>query len=104
MPDLPIACSLEADDLRRRLEEIAALGAECLQARDAEGEAHLLRFRSDPVTLRRLGAIVDAESACCPFLELRLSQEGDELILRIAAPGDGARVANDLALAFGEPR
>jgi hypothetical protein len=104
MTDLPIACSLGADDLRRRLEEIAALGAESLRARDAEGEAHVLRFRSDPETLRRLEAVVEAEAACCAFLDLRLSQEGDELILRIATPGGGSQVAKELALAFGEPR
>jgi hypothetical protein len=41
----PVACSLGADDLRRRLEEIAALGSESLTGRDTDGETRVLRFR-----------------------------------------------------------
>jgi hypothetical protein len=83
------------------MDAIAALGAASLKGRVTDRDAHVLRFRSDPATRRRLERIVTAESECCPFLDLRLSQEGDELMLRIAAPRDGARVAEELARAFG---
>jgi len=98
---LPIACSLGADDLRRRLEEIAAVGAESLLDRDGDGEARVLRFRGDAETRRRLERIVAAESECCAFLDLRLVEDGDELTLRIDAPAGGAEAADALALAFG---
>jgi hypothetical protein len=45
--ELPIACSLGADDLTARLELIAAIGAAHLIARDTEGDTQLLRFRPD---------------------------------------------------------
>lgn len=101
---LPIACSLGACDLRRRLDEIAALGRESLRSRSADGDRQILRFRADPATQQRLGEIVAAEARCCAFLDLDLTQEGDELVLRIAAPANQLAVADALALAFGEPR
>jgi hypothetical protein len=101
--ELPIACSLEASALRRRLEEIAAAGAESLTSRSAEGDTHSLRFRSDPATRRRLERIVAAEAECCAFLDLDLRSDGGELVLTIAAPPDGQPVAEQLALAFGQP-
>jgi hypothetical protein len=97
----PIACSLNASELERRLAEIAAVGAEGLTGSSAEGGRHLLRFRADAEVRRRLEAIVTAEVACCPFLDLSLSEQGDELILSINAPEEGRGVSDGLAAAFG---
>jgi hypothetical protein len=84
MPDTPpIACSLGADPLRQRLDEIAALAADSLQNQTTEGDTQILHFLSDPTTRRRLEEIVAAEAECCPFLDLQLTEEGNELILRV---------------------
>lgn len=96
----PIACSLGASDLRQRLDEIAEIGADSLIERDADGGRHLLRFRSDPETRRRLETIVAAEAECCSFLELSLEEQGGELVLSVSAPEDGQSVADELAAAF----
>jgi hypothetical protein len=96
----PIACSLGANDLQRRLDEIAAVGAAGLIARDIENGKHRLRFRSDPKTRRRLEEIVAAEAECCSFLDLQLTERGGELVLTLTAPNDGQAVANELAAAF----
>jgi hypothetical protein len=96
----PIACSLSASDLRQRLDEIAEVGANSLIERSADGEPHLLRFRSDPETRRRLEAIVTAEAKCCSFLDLSLAEEGGELVLSVSAPEDGEPIADELAAAF----
>jgi hypothetical protein len=98
-----IACSLGADDLQRRLAAIAELGAGSLIAREADGGRHLLRFRADPETRRRLEAIAAAEVECCSFLELSLRQRGGELVLSIAAPRGGQPIADELAAAFAPP-
>jgi hypothetical protein len=100
---LPIACSLDAEDLRRRLSEIAAVGAESLFARDSDGPRHTLRFRSDPQTRRRLERIVAAEAECCSFLDLTLVEQKGELVLTVEAPEDERAVADGLADAFGMP-
>jgi hypothetical protein len=96
----PIACSLGASDLRQRLNEIAEVGADSLIERSADGARHLLRFRSDPDTRRRLDAIVAAEAKCCSFLGLSLAEEGGELVLSISASQDGQPLADELAAAF----
>jgi hypothetical protein len=98
---LPIACSLGTSDLRRRLAEIAAIGAESLTGHQADEGRHLLRFRADSGTRRRLEEIVAAEAECCAFLDLALEERDDELLLSIAAPPDGQAVADELAAAFG---
>jgi hypothetical protein len=96
----PIACTLGANDLQRRLDQIAEVGAAGLIAHDAENGKHRLRFRSDPKTRRRLDEIVAAEAECCSFLDLDLTERGGELVLTLTAPEDGRAVANELAAAF----
>lgn len=98
---LPIACSLDAGDLKQRLAAIAEIGAESLLGRETDGGRHLLRFRSDAETRRRLEEIVAAEAECCSFLDLTLEERSDELILSVAAPENGQAVADELAAAFG---
>lgn len=102
--ELPIACSLGASDLKRRLTAIAEIGAKSLRGREADGKRHLLRFRSDAETRRQLEAIVAAEAECCSFLDLTLEEDGSELVLTVAAPEDGQAVADELAAAFAGAR
>lgn len=81
----PIACSLDPDDLQRRLDEIAELAAESLSSPETESDHHLLRFRNDAETRRRLEELVAAEARCCPFLDLTLTHSDDELMLSVVA-------------------
>jgi hypothetical protein len=97
---LPIACSLGAGDLKRRLAAIAEIGAESLLGREADEGRHLLRFSGDAATRKRLEEIVAAEAECCSFLHLTLEERGGELVLSVAAPQDGQVVADELAAAF----
>ncbi len=96
-----IACSLDAGGMQERLAEIAAVGATSLSRSERSGDCHRLCFRPDPGTRDRLEAIVAAEAACCPFLEIELVEQGDELLLTLAAPSEGEAVAEALAAAFG---
>jgi hypothetical protein len=96
----PIACSLDSSDLRKRLDEIAEVGAHSLLGRDADGDKHVLRFRSNAPTRRRLEEIVAAEAKCCSFLDLTLEAQEGELVLTLTAPDGGQPVADQLAAAF----
>lgn len=100
----PIACSLDASQLRERLAEIEAVGAESLIDKTQEGERHVLNFRADAGTARRLEEIVAAESRCCAFLDLKLTRQGDELTLTVAAPSGGEEIADELAVSFAGGR
>jgi hypothetical protein len=102
-PD-PIACTLGVDDLQQRLDEIAALGADSLAGHESEDGAHILRFRPDERTHRRLEKIVAAEAQCCSFLDLSLTEREGELLLNIAATEGGEQLAEALALAFLQRR
>ncbi|MFI5028496.1 MAG: hypothetical protein ACHQCF_05885 [Solirubrobacterales bacterium] len=101
MADQPVRCSLGGADLQKRLETIAELGAGSLVRRSITPDRHVLRFRSEAATRRRLEEIVAAEAECCSFLDLELSDEGGELVLSIRAPAEGRPVADELAAAFG---
>jgi hypothetical protein len=98
--ELPIVCSLGADDLAARLDLIAAIGAESLISRAAEGDTQLLRFRRDDGVRRALEGIVAAGARCCAFLEMEIREEDGALVLAIDAPADATPVAAALAAAF----
>jgi len=98
--ELPVVCSLGAGDLQERLAEIAMIGVEALIDRSSAEGVHLLRFRSNPESRSRLEEIVAAEAQCCAFLDLSLREEGDDLLLSIAAPDAGQETADALAAAF----
>ena len=101
---IPVACSLGVSDLRQRLIEIAAIGAESLIERSEIDDRQVLRFRSDSDTRRRLEGVVAAEAKCCSFLELELEERNGELILSIGASEDGQPIAGELAAAFAGVR
>ena len=99
----PIACLLGAAELEQRVATIAEVGAASLLSRSTPAGRHLLRFRPSIQTRERLEEIVAAESECCSFLDLALTEEDGELVLSIAAPDDGQETAAALAEAFGAP-
>jgi hypothetical protein len=99
---LPIACSLNAGDLQQRLAAAAKIGEESLIDHETDEGRHLLRFRADGETRKRLKEIVAAEAECCSFLNLVLEEHDGELILSVAAPQDGQAFADELAAAFAE--
>jgi hypothetical protein len=100
----PIACTLGESDLRRRLKQIAALGADALIAHEEASGIHTLRFRRDEETRRQLEQIVDAEASCCSFLDLAIDGRDGELILIVDAPTEGRLLADELARAFSATR
>jgi len=100
----PIACTLDESDLRQRLDQIAALGADALIAHGETDGTHTLRFRRDDATCRQLRQIVEAESKCCPFLALQVNESAGGLLLTIDAPAEGRAVADELARSFSATR
>ena len=97
--ETPIACSLNAEELPRRLAEVRAVGADALLEVDGGGA---LRFRNDETTRARLEEIVAAESECCAFLTFDLRVTGEGLELRVTAPEGAEALADELADAFKE--
>ena len=87
---LPIACSLNADDLAQRREEWRAL--------PLLGARVQLRF---PLSARAdLDRLVEAEARCCPFLTLRVTERVDALVLTVDAPEGAEAVLGGMVEAF----
>ena len=93
---LPIACTLTADELPERLGEMRAIGRDALIAAGERG----LRFRADPGVRERLEALAAAEAECCAFMTLAVTEENGELVLSIDAPPDAEPVVHELVAAF----
>jgi hypothetical protein len=98
--ELPIACSLTAAELPKRLAEMAALGREALVDVRTESRRAELRFADAAGVRQRVEAIVAAESECCAFLTMRVSDAPDSVVLAISAPEDAELVLHELVAAF----
>jgi hypothetical protein len=96
-PETPIACSLSAAELPRRLAQMSAIGRDALLSVSRDGA---MRFRNEGTIRERLEAIVAAESECCSFLSFDLAKSSGELVLTIRAPEGAEPVARDLVEAF----
>lgn len=96
--DLPIACSLSAEELPERLGAMAALGRTSLLAADRDGARAVLRFR--PAARAELAAIVAAEEECCAFLSMELHDEPDSIVLTVQAPAAAEPLLHELVGAF----
>jgi cytochrome c-type biogenesis protein len=102
---VPIACTLTAAELPKRMAEMAAVGQASLIALQTGEHFAQLRFRREADTAERLAAIVAAESGCCGFLAMRLDDEPGALRLTIEAPEGAEPVLDELVEAFaGEPQ
>jgi hypothetical protein len=96
----PIACSLSAGDLTARLAEMTALGRDALSDCTATATHAELRFSGDDSVRERLAAIVAAESRCCAFLTLRVTEAPGAAVLTIGAREGAEPVLADLVAAF----
>lgn len=98
----PIACSLNADDYRQRVDAVRELGAAALLSVSDRSDGAELTFRNTTGVREELTAIVQAENACCPFLDLSIGsdEDEDELSLTITAPREALAVVRDLVRSF----
>ena len=95
-----IACSLNADDYRQRLDAVRELGAAALLSVNDRSDGAELTFHNTTRVHEELTAIVEAENACCPFLDLSIGSDEDELSLTITAPREALAVVRDLVRSF----
>lgn len=99
-PESPVACSLSATELPLRLAEMAALGRAALVDAVADATRAELRFAAGAGVRDRLRAVVAAESRCCAFLTMRVTEERDAVVLTIEAPEGAGSILAGLVAAF----
>jgi hypothetical protein len=80
--DVPIACDMTSaeDTPDERMAEWRELFDQALLRRERHADSVSLYFRNEPAMREQLLDLVRREHACCPFLDLRISSAGDELI------------------------
>lgn len=97
----PIACTLDVGSFKARLTWIADLNAKALTTSRRGDLALILEYR--PEALADVRELVRGEQACCAFLDFRLDERGDKLVLTITAP-EAARDAADMLFEQFEAR
>ena len=96
MKELPIACSLDAEQLAERKERWHALGEHALISAERTDEGVRQRYRGGAAIEAELRALVALEAKCCPFLDLRLERVDAETWLEISGPPEAAQVIDEL--------
>jgi hypothetical protein len=100
---IPIACTLDAGDLRERGAEWRAFDQEVVVER-ARVSSERLRLRLDPDLDDAVARTVDLarrEKACCGFFEFSLVILADATWLEVAVPSDAVGILDEFAIAPG---
>lgn len=88
MNELPVACTLSAEELRTgRAGLLPGLIASASEHHLA-GDALSLRFEAHPGILERIAAVIERERQCCAFLrfELVVPPVGGPMRLEVSGP------------------
>lgn len=93
MDEPTIACSLGEEDYRKRLSSIRKVGEAAFLEVEPRPDGAVLSFRDSEQVRAELASIVEAEAACCSFLELSVHTQEDRLIPDhpFSARGDAGR-------------
>jgi hypothetical protein len=76
--DLPIACTLTPEELRRGRDALLPGVIRRAEAHEAVAGGFRFRFKTEPGLLAGLAAMIEAERHCCRFLHFQVSAEPDE--------------------------
>lgn len=95
-----IAGRLSADDYRRRLANIREIGDRAFLMSEDRPDGATLTFLNSGEVHEELEAIVQAESACCPFLVFGITERHDRLDLVISTPPEALPIVRDLVRSF----
>ncbi|TCA03811.1 hypothetical protein [Rhizobium leguminosarum] len=98
--EAPIACTLNAGDLKIRTAQIEALALRHLKQVSREPLSIQLTYAIE--ALPELRDLVAKETECCAFLDFDLKEDRDGVRLRITAP-EAARDATDTLFAHFAP-
>jgi hypothetical protein len=104
-PEVPIACSVTADQASARVTALVELAEHSLIAADQTGSLTAeLQFRNDPQSAERVAAFIAAERACCPFFQFsRVEADQERLIVHVSAPSGAEAMVASLVNAFHAP-
>jgi hypothetical protein len=77
-PDLPIACTLTPEEMRRGREGLLPGILARAEAHEPLADGFRFRFKSEAGLIPALAAMIEAERRCCRFLHFQVAAEPDE--------------------------
>jgi len=92
MKQLPIACTLGADELAERTARWRDLADRALIAAEPTPTGARQRYRATDGVESELRELVALERECCAFLGLRLEVRDDEVILEVSGPPEAEEI------------
>ena len=98
--ELPIACSLDAGGLERRLADISAIGAKALISHNKVDNRNVLRFRPSAGVKSRLRRSPKPRANVAVSSRSSLGAQDDDLVLSVSAPGEAEALADEFATLF----
>ncbi len=92
-----LACSLSGPDL---IERIAAWGRVAARAtsRAVEPGRIVSTYPPDPLILRELRALIAAEADCCSFMQFKVEEGADQVVVELRVPDE---MSETLAVMLG---
>ena len=88
MIELPVACTLAAEEMEgRRVDLLDTLAHAALERRELE-DGYALRFAPEPGRVPELARVIEQERRCCAFLRFCLTVEpaGGPVWLELTGP------------------
>jgi hypothetical protein len=99
--ELPLACSLEADELEQRTGRWRQVSRRALIESSLVGGASRLRYRAAEGVEAELRQLVELERVCCAFLEFSLRELDGEIVLEVSGPPQSVKVVAEFAESAG---
>lgn len=93
--EIPIVCSLEAEQMPERLQEWEAVSAR-VEARRPTPDGVELCLPLDPDLLGAVATVAAKEVACCSFFTFTLTITASAAWLAVAAPDDAVPIVREL--------
>ena len=98
MSKIPIACTLETNELGTRVDEWAEMLRRATSREMTDAGAHVT-FARDAALAAELADLMAREVDCCGFFTFTLTVSHDTIVLGVSAPDE----AKELVTAFATP-
>jgi hypothetical protein len=85
MPAQASVCTLEGSELLARMYAWRQVAGRAISRR-VEDARIIATYPNDAQLLRKLRELIDAEAACCPFLEFSLEERSDSVVTELRFP------------------
>lgn len=86
-----LSCSLEGPELLARIQDWKKLAARA-RTRSLEGNGVVSVYPKDSALLAELNRLIEAEKECCSFMEFRVQEGPEEIVVRLEVPKEMAHM------------